>query len=170
MSTTSALKPPTHTFSFLVANKPGVLVRIAQIFARRGYNIDSLVVSSGMDGRYSQMTITAMGDPEVIGQIVKQTSKLIDVLHATEHMGENVIQRELALIKVTATSQTRTELLQLVDHFKAQTLDFTEESLVILATGDTEKVDALVEMLRKFGIREIVRTGKLVMARGLKET
>lgn len=170
MSTTTTSKPPTHTFSFLVANKPGVLVRIAQIFARRGYNIDSLVVSSGMDGRYSQMTITAMGDPEVIGQIVKQTSKLIDVLHATEHLGDNVIQRELAMIKVTVTSQTRTEILQLVDHFKAHTIDFTQESLIVLVTGDTEKVDAFVDMLRKYGIREIVRTGKLVMARGLIET
>lgn len=168
MSTTS--RSDAHTFSFLVANKPGVLVRIAQVFARRGYNIDSLVVSPGMDGRYSQMTITAMGDPDVIDQIVKQSKKLIDVLHATEHLSDNSIERELALIKVVANSQTRTEILQLVDHFRAQTLDFTDGSLVVQVTGHTDKVDALVEMLRKFGVREIVRTGKVVMARGMEET
>ena len=159
-----------HTFSFLVANKPGVLVRIAQVFGRRAYNIDSLVVSPAMDGRYSRMTITAMGAPEVIDQIVKQASKLIDVLHVTEHLGEHVIQKELALIKVEVNANIRTDLLQLVGHFKAQTVDFTEESMIIQVTGDTDKLNAMIDMLSKYGILEIVRTGKLVMARGREAT
>ncbi len=154
-----------HTISILVANKPGVLVRIAQVFARRGFNIDSLVVSPSKEGAFSRITITAKGDPETLDQIIKQASKLVDVLHATDHTGENVIDKELALIKVKALDETRTGILQLCDHFKAETLDFNHESLVIQVTGSTEKLDAFVEMLDQFGIIELIRTGKILMAR-----
>ncbi len=134
MSNTATDKAFTHTISILVANEPGVLVRIAQVFARRGYNIDSLVVSPSKEGTSSRITITAEGDPETLDQIIKQASKLVDVLHATDHTGENVIDKELALIKVKAQDETRTGILQLCDHFKAETLDFNHESLVIQVT------------------------------------
>ena len=166
MSNIAIERPFTHTISILVANKPGVLVRIAQVFARRGYNIDSLVVSPDKEGVFSRITITAQGDPEILDQIIKQASKLVDVLHATDHTGENVIDKELALIKINARDETRTAILQLCDHFKAETLDYTHESLVIQVTGSTEKLDAFVEMLNPFGIIELIRTGKILMARG----
>ncbi|MFC1762757.1 acetolactate synthase small subunit [Planctomycetota bacterium] len=156
----------THTISILVANKPGVLVRLSQVFSRRGFNIDSLVVSPTQGEETSRITITAKGDPETLDQIIKQAGKLVDVLHATDHTGENVIDKELALIKVAAPDKTRTPVLQICDHFKAETLDFTSESLVMQVTGSTEKLDALIEMLTPYGIIELVRTGKILMARG----
>ncbi len=160
----------SHTISILVANKPGVLVRIAQVFARRGYNIDSLVVSPAKEGWYSRITITAKGDLEILEQIIKQVSRLVDVLHATDHTGENVIEKELALIKVAVQDETRTAVLQLCDHFRAGTVDFTSESLVIQVTGSTEKLDAFVSMLDPYGIIELIRTGKVLMARGKELT
>ncbi len=160
----------THTISILVTNKPGVLVRLAQVFSRRGYNIDSLVVSPTQGEETSRLTITAKGDPETLEQIIKQTSKLIDVLHATDHTGENVIAKELALLKVKAPDDTRTPILQICEHFKAETLDFNSESLVIQVTGSTEKLDAMVDMLTPYGIIELVRTGKILMARGKELT
>ncbi len=160
----------THTISVLVANKPGVLVRMAQVFARRGYNIDSLVVSPTQGQEMSRITITAKGDPETLDQIIKQVAKLVDVLNATDHTGENVIEKELALIKMKAPDEARTPILQLCDHFKAETLDFTSESLVLQVTGSTEKLDAMVEMLTPYGIIELVRTGKILMARGKELT
>jgi len=166
----NTLAKKAHTFSFHVANKPGVLIRIAQVFARRGYNIDSLVVSSGVTGDYSRMTITAEGDPETLEQIVKQCAKLVDVLHATEHIGADVIQKEMALIKVRVDITNRTEILQLCEHFKAQTIDFTEESLVIQVTGNTDKLDAMMSMFGRYEVLEVVRSGKMVMARGTDQT
>ena len=159
-----------HTISVYVTNKPGVLVRVSQVFARRGYNIDSLVVSPGVEGKYSRMTITAQGPKAVLEQIIKQVSKLIDVMHAVEHSEQAVIEKELALIKVLATNETRPEVLQLVNHFKAQTVDFTDESLVIQVTGNTEKLNAFIDLLVKFKIQEVVRTGKILMARGKEVT
>lgn len=171
MSTTPTIdRSNTHTISILVANKPGVLVRLAQVFSRRGYNIDSLVVSPTQSGDTSRLTITAKGDPETLEQIIKQTAKLVDILHATDHTGENVIEKELALIKVKAPDEARTAVLQVCAHFKAETLDFASESLVIQVTGSTEKLDALVEMLSPYGIIELVRTGKILMARGKELT
>lgn len=159
-----------HTLSIYVSNKPGVLVRVAQVFARRGFNIDSLVVSSGIDGKYSRMTITAQGDPDALVQIIKQVSKLVDVLHATEHSHQSVVEKELVLVKISSSEATRTEILQVLAHFKAQTVDFTEDSLIAQATGNTEKIEAMIEILKKFGIIEIVRTGKVIMARGKELT
>ena len=156
----------THTISIFTANKPGVLVRIAQVFARRTFNIDSLVVSSALDGRFARMTITAKGDPGSLEQIIKQVAKLVDILHASEHLEGNAVEKELALFKMGVTNQTRTAILQLVEHFKAQTIDFAEESLVIQVTGSTEKIDAFEQMLIKYDMIEKVRTGKILMARG----
>lgn len=159
-----------HTLSVYVANKPGVLVRVAQVFARRGFNIDSLVVSSSKDPRFSRMTIVCQGDAETLDQIIKQVSKLIDVLHARDHKGENVIEREFALVKVGAPVAKRGEILQIIDHFKGQTVDFADESLVIQVSGTTEKLDSAVALLDKYGIIEEVRSGKILVARGKEET
>lgn len=159
-----------HTISLYVANKPGVLVRIAQVFARRSFNIDSLVVSEGRNPRYSRMTIVCQGDPDTLEQIIKQCAKLVDVLHASEHEKGTVIEKEFALVKVKATAGNRSEILQISEHFKAETVDFTEESLILQVSGSTEKLDAMAALLDKYGIVEQVRTGKVLMARGLAET
>lgn len=161
---------PTHTISLLVLNRPGVLYRITMVFARRAYNIESLVVSPALDGDYSRITITAQGKPAVLEQIIKQCSKLIDVLHAEEYDDKSTLEKELALIKVKTSGQDRAEVLQIVEHFKAETIDFVDDSLVIQVTGDTEKLDAMTSMLEKFGLLEVVRTGKILMRRGDKKT
>ena len=160
----------THTISLLVNNKPGVLIRISLVFARRGYNIDSLVVSPGKDESFSRMTITASGAVSTLEQIIKQLNKVVDVIHATDHTGDVVVERELALIKVSSTRENRIDILQISDHFKCQSVDISPDSLTLECTGSTEKVDALLEMLQQYGILEMVRTGKVLMARGSEET
>lgn len=162
--------PPKHTLSIYVANKPGVLVRVAQVFARRAFNIESLVVSASQDPRFSRMTVVCRGDADTLEQIIKQVSKLVDVLHARDHSGEDVIERELALIKVDVPAARRTEVLQVVSHFKGQTVDLSSDAMTIQLSGDSEKLDAAVELLRPFGIIEEVRSGKMLMARGRQET
>jgi len=159
-----------HTISVYVTNKPGVLARIAQVFARRGYNIESLVVSPSVEGRYSRMTITAKGSQEGLEQIIRQVSKLVDVLHCSDHTGEACVIQELALIKIRVPAGNRTEALQVTEHFGARTVDLTEKSMIVMATGSTNKVDACIGMLRKFNIIELVRTGKVLMATGDDET
>lgn len=170
--TTTALEnqKALHTLSLYVANKPGVLARIAQSFSRRGFNIDSLVVSAGAGGEYSRMTIGITGDPEGLDQVIKQVNKLIDVLHCTDHTGEDVVMKELALIKLLIKPENRTEVLQIADHFGAETVDLTETSLILMITGDTERIDSMFALLKKFKTVELVRTGKVVMARGEEET
>ena len=158
-----------HTISVLVANKPGALLRIALIFSRRGFNIDSLVVSPTMDGHFSRMTIGAQGDPSVLGQIVKQVNKLVDVIHATEHQDQTAVQKELALIKVKM-GHHRDQVLQAVGHFKAHTVDLSPGSVIIQLTGSAHKIDTAIAYLSEYGILEVVRTGKVVMARGSHET
>ncbi len=160
----------THTLSVYVSNKPGVLARIAQVFARRGYNIDSLVVSPSVEGKFSRMTITAIGNPEGLDQIIAQVNKLVDVIHCVDHTGENAVERELALIKIGLNAGERAEALQVAEHFKCKTVDLTETSVILMATGDTDKVDALVKMMGNYRIIELVRTGKVVMSRGNIET
>ena len=158
-----------HTISIMVANKPGVLMRISALFARRAYNIESLVVSPALDGRFSRMTITAAGNPGMLEQIIKQLDKLIDVIHALEHP-QNCLEKELALIKIKLNEDERREVLQMVRHFNAKTVDFTETSVIIQITGDTDKLDACVTLLKKYKIQEIVRTGKILMTRGAEHT
>ncbi len=156
----------THNLSVYVANKPGVLARIAQVFARRGYNIDSLVVSPSVDGRFSRMTITAKGSAEGLDQVIRQLGKLVDVIRCVDHTGEDVVEQELALIKVAAGEEDRTSALQIADHFGAKTVDLTARSMVVMATGNSDKIDALIRMMARYRIIELVRTGKVVMARG----
>ena len=160
-----------HTLSVYVNNKAGVLMRICQVFARRGFNIESLVVSQGRDARFSRMTIGISGDPEGLDQIIKQVNKLIDVIHCYEHTAENAVVKEMLLVKfVTSTGQARTDALQIIEHFGGKTVDLAPASMIAMITGDTPKIDAAVSMLGQFDIIETVRTGKVVMARGEQPT
>jgi acetolactate synthase-1/3 small subunit len=161
---------PAHNLSIYVANRPGALARIAQTFSRRGFNIESLVVSPGASGDFSRMTITAKGDAAGLEQIIMQCSKLVDVLACREHSDEEVVAREMALVKVAAEPSQRGEILQIADHFRAKTVDLSDKSIVLEATGSSEKLDAMVDLLRKYKIIELVRTGKVIMARGERET
>ena len=159
-----------HTISLLVNNKPGVLIRISLVFARRGYNIDSLVVSPAKEPRYSRMTITASGDIATLEQIIKQLNKLVDVLHATDHTDDSVVERELALVKVACTSEDRAEILQIAEHFKCESADLSQTTLMLQVTGSSAKLDAMMVILRDYEVLETVRTGKILMARGASET
>jgi acetolactate synthase-1/3 small subunit len=164
-------KPPAiHTLSVYVANNPGVLARIAQCFSRRGFNIESLVVSPAMDGKFSRMTIGASGNPDGLEQIIKQVSKLIDVLRCVDHTGDNAVIKELAMIKVSITAAERAEVLQIGEHFGGKNLDMSDTSMILMFTGKTEKIDNAIRMLKKFKIIEMVRTGKIVMSRGEGES
>lgn len=160
----------THTISMLVANKPGVLVRVALVFARRGYNIDALVVSASFDSRFSRMTITAKGDPRTLDQIIKQVAKLIDVIHVSEHSEEDALHRELALVKVKSTSAAKPILLKLAKKYGAMVIDESANSLIIQQAGTTDDLDEFEALIRKYGVIEMVRSGKLVMAKGKEST
>ena len=155
-----------HMVSLYVANKFGVLNRVALVFARRGFNIDSLVVSEAYDPAFSHMNIVATGDEKTIVHIINQLNKLVDVVHATDNTGKDVIQRELALVKVSCTPEKRTEVLEVVHTFKGQVVDLAEKALTVQVTGNSEKVDALHRMLGRYGVIEMVRTGKVIVSRG----
>lgn len=161
---------PTHTLSILVNNEPGVLMRICQVFSRRGFNIDSLVVSEGRNANFSRMTIGISGDPQGLDQIIKQVSKLIDVIHCFEHNSDNSVTKEMILIKLQCSTAERSQALQITEHFSGKTVDLTPLSMIVMITGDTVKVDAAVVMFSQFEIIETVRTGKVVMARGEQAT
>ena len=168
---TNTSKEVLHTLSVYVNNTAGVLMRICQVFARRGFNIDSLVVSQGRDPRFSRMTIGIVGNPGGFVQIIKQVNKLIDVIHCYEHSAENAVVKEMLLVKFLAEDASqRTDALQIVEHFGEKTVDLTPASMVAMITGDSNKVDAAVDMLSQFDIIETVRTGKVVMARGEQPT
>ncbi|MBC7327837.1 acetolactate synthase small subunit [bacterium] len=157
-----------HTLSVLVENKPGVLARVAGLFKRRGFNIESLAVSITQDPSTSRMTIVVDGEEQMIEQIEKQLNKLIDVIKVIDYTFSPTLERELALVKVEATPQTRREILDLTHIFRATVVDVAENSLIIEITGDVEKIDAFISLVTPYGIKEIVRTGKIVMARGLQ--
>ena len=165
-STPPVKKIPIHTISVFVNNKAGVLMRITQVFARRGYNIDSLVVSRGRDSHFSRMTIGLSGDPAGLEQIILQVSKLIDVIHCIEHTKANTVVKELLLVKFLATKQERTEALQIIDHYGGKAIDLTPTSMIAMINGESGKIDAAVSMFGQFEIIETIRTGKIVMARG----
>ena len=170
--TTDSKLPPApdiiggHTLSMLVNNQPGVLMRICQVFARRAYNLDSVVVSHGRDPQFSRLTLGISGDPSGLEQIIKQCNKLIDVIHCYEHQEKNSVTRELALVKILCSPDERGEILQIIKHFNSKTVDLTENSIIAMIHGDSEKVNAAIRLLSKFEIIETVRTGKVVMARG----
>lgn len=161
---------PVHTISLFVHDRPGVLVRVAIVFARRGYNIESLVVSPAARGGFSRMTITCSGDPSTLEQIIRQLAKLVDVVHAIDHTGAVIIEAEIALLKLECNVDERTQILQIVDQFKARVVDYGTESLVIRAYGSSEKIDALILMLQPYALSELIRSGKVIMARGIETT
>ncbi len=165
--TTSTI--PTHTISVLVANKPGVLVRIALVFARRGYNIDSLVVSPTINPKFSRMTITAKGDLETLDQIIKNVSKLIDVIHCGEHDITHSIEKELALLKVKATPSVKTFISKYTRKFRIKVDDTSEGFYVIEQTGTTSELNEFEAVMKKYTV-EMVRTGKVLIAKGKEKT
>ena len=159
-----------HLISLYVSNQPGVLIRIALVFAKRGYNIDSLVVSTAEDPRFSRMNIVASGDKKTLEQILKQLNKLVDVISAKDHTGENIVERELSLIKVNCTTENRTEIVQIASAFNAKTIDLSEKTITFEVVGDSAKLDAFQKLMEKYEIDELVRTGKVIISRGMEHT
>ena len=157
-----------HTITVLVENKPGVLARVSGLFARRGFNIESLAVSITDDPTVSRMTIVVGGDETVLEQITKQLNKLIDVIKVVDYTGTEVVERELALVKVNAEAKSRAEIMQIVDIFRAKIIDISDRTFTIEVTGGVEKIDAMEKLLEPYGMLELVRTGKIAMARGPK--
>jgi acetolactate synthase-1/3 small subunit len=157
-----------HTIAVIVENKSGVLTRIAGLFSRRSFNIDSLSVGATDNPDYSRMTITVQGDEDVLEQVIKQLSKLINVIRVSELAPGESVERELAVIKVSADRESRSEIMQIVNIFRAKIIDLSARSMIIEVTGDEEKVDAIIQLLRQFGIKELARTGKVSMVRGAK--
>lgn len=159
-----------HSISLLVSNKPGVLIRIALVFSRRGYNLDSVVVSPTHRPEFSRMNLVASGDRETLSQIIRQLAKLVDVVHVADHTGEEIVEGEIAFFKVACPVELRTELIQVADHFRARSVDLTDDTVTFEATGKSAKLNAFQLMLEKYGIIESVRSGKLLMARGRRTT
>ncbi|MFT5548609.1 MAG: acetolactate synthase-1/3 small subunit [Candidatus Azotimanducaceae bacterium] len=159
-----------HTLSVYVSNTPGVLARIAQTFARRNYNIESLVVSPGMDGRFSRMSIGLSGDEGMLDQIIMQVNKLIDVVNCADHSFETSVVKEFAMIKILCDIDNRSEAMQIAEHFGCKTLDLTQTSMIFSIAGNSKKIDAFVAMISNFKVVEMVRTGKVVMVRGDSRT
>jgi acetolactate synthase-1/3 small subunit len=157
-----------HTLSVLVENRSGVLSRVAGLFSRRGFNIDSLAVGVTENPEVSRMTIVVDGDEYIVEQVNKQLNKLIDVIKIRTLDAAESVSRELALIKVNATAATRSEIVQIVEIFRAKIVDVSKNTLTVEISGGSEKVAALEDMLRQFGVKEIVRTGTIAIERGNK--
>ncbi|MDD4495291.1 MAG: acetolactate synthase small subunit [Eubacteriales bacterium] len=155
-----------HLLSVLVANQAGVLSRVAGLFSRRGFNIDSLAVGITENPEVSRITIVVNGDEHIIDQVSKQLNKLIDVLYIKNLDESESVRRELALIKVSANTSNRSEIVQIVEIFRGKIVDVSKDTLTIEISGPSEKVEALTDMVRPFGIKEIVRTGTIAIERG----
>jgi acetolactate synthase-1/3 small subunit len=161
------MKP--HTLSVLVENRPGVLSRVSGLFTRRGFNIESLAVGTCEEPDMSRMTIVVNGDDAQVEQVIKQLNKLIDVVKVSDITEMETVDRELALIKVTAEAgSSRAEVMQIVDIFRAQIVDVGAKTVVLEVTGGSTKIDALESLLRQYGVKELVRTGKISVLRGGK--
>lgn len=155
-----------HTLVALVENQPGVLQRVANLFSRRGFNIESLAVGHTDTPERSRMTIVVNAEDTQVDQVTKQLYKLINVLKVSDVTTDRTVDRELALIKVNATASTRAEIAQVVDIFRARIVDLARDSLTVEVTGESEKIDSIVGLLRPFGLKEMVRTGRISMTRG----
>lgn len=160
------MKSTKHTLVALVADKPGVLNRVASLFRRRGFNIESIAVGHTEQPGVSRMTIVVDGMPTTIEQVRKQLDKVVEVIKVSDITEDDIVDRELALIKVKATSATRSEIIQIVDIFRANIVDVASDSLTVEVTGDEDKIDSLFSLLRGFGIKEMTRTGRIAMTRG----
>ena len=158
----------THTLSVIVENKPGVLARISGLFARRGYNIESLAVGPTERPEISRITIqVAVDSPAVLEQITKQLNKLVEVLKIVE-LEESAVRRELVLVKLKADPASRSQIIEIVQLFRGKTVDVHQDSLVVEATGSPDKLEALLEMLRPYGVLELVQSGLVALGRGSK--
>jgi len=157
-----------HTLVALVEDKPGVLTRIAGLIRRRGFNIQSLAVGYSEQPGLSRMTVVVSGDSTEVEQVRKQLEKLINVVRVSDITEEAIVSRELALIKVKSTASTRSEIMQIVDIFRANIVDVSSDSLTVEVTGDEDKVESLIELLGIFGIKEITKTGRVALTRGRK--
>jgi acetolactate synthase-1/3 small subunit len=157
---------PTHTLSVLVEDKPGVLARVASLFSRRGYNIQSLAVGATEQKDMSRMTIVVSVDESPLEQITKQLNKLINVIKIVEQDDDNSVSRELALIKVRADASTRSQVIEAVNLFRAKVVDVSTESLTIEATGTPAKLEAFLRVLEPYGIRELAQSGVVSLSRG----
>jgi len=165
---TASQQPPRekrHTISVLVENKFGAFTRIAGLFAAKGYNIDSLSVGPTEDETVSRMTIVTRGDDQIIEQIIKQLNKVIDTIKVIDLTFDSFVERELVLVKVNATPDTRPEIMQITEIFRAKVVDISPKSLTLEATGSQQKVDAIIKMLKPFTIRELARTGRVALKR-----
>jgi acetolactate synthase-1/3 small subunit len=158
-----------HTLSVLVENKPGVLARVAGLFSGRGFNISSLTVGETEDPTVSRMTVVSAGDDAILEQISKQLNKLIDVIKVLDLTEEAHLERELLLVKVAAEPGQRSELIQMAEIFRAKIVDVSERALTFEITGDANKVGAFIDLVRGFGIKELVRTGTVAVARETKK-
>lgn len=154
-----------HTLSVIVNDQPGVLARVAGLFSRRGFNIDSLTVGPAEEPGVSRMTITTIGDEATLEQVMKQLHKLIDVIKVQDISNDPMVERELLLIKVTANPTSRTEISGIVEPFRASIVDVGRSSVIVQATGSKDKNDALIELLRPYGVKEIARTGTTALVR-----
>jgi acetolactate synthase I/III small subunit len=155
-----------HTISVLVNDQPGVLARVANLFGRRGFNIDSITVGESEEKGLSRMIIVTTGDDRTIEQVMKQLQKLIDVIEVQLLSDGPMVAREIVLIRVDAASAVRTEITGIVEPFRAAIVDVGPQSMIVQATGDSGKMDAIIELLRPYGIQELSRTGITAMARG----
>jgi acetolactate synthase-1/3 small subunit len=159
----------THIISALVLHKPGVLQRVAGLFTRRGFNIESITVGTSEQKGIARMTIMAKGNEKVLEQITKQLNKIIDVIKVRDLEPENTVKRELCLIKVhSPTEKVRSEVIQYVNIFRGRIIDVSPETLTVEITGRSDKIDALIDLVMTFGIKEIARTGPTAMSRGIK--
>ncbi|MEI7027229.1 acetolactate synthase small subunit [Paenibacillus sp. y28] len=157
-----------HTISVLVNNQPGVLQRVSGLFGRRGFNIDSITVGASEEQGLSRMIVETSGDEKTLEQVSKQLYKLIDVIKVVDLSSNPMVARELALIKVNADPGIRPEILGVVETFRAAVVDIAPTTIIVQVVGDTDKIDAMVELLKPYGIRELSRTGVTAMTRGMK--
>lgn len=155
-----------HILSVTVANHPGVLSRITGLFSRRNFNINSLNVGETEDPRYSRMTIEVNADSRTLEQVKKQLGKLVEVIKINELDRSDIVDRDLALIRVKSSREHRSEIIQIVDTFRGKIVDLSTDSIMIEATGTVSKIEALIEILKDFGIKDIVRTGIIALNRG----
>ena len=156
-----------HTLVALVEDKPGVLNRMVSLFRRRGFNIDSIAVGHSEVPHLSRVTVVVNGSTAMVEQVRKQLDKLVDVVKVSDITGDKITVRELALIKVGATSATRSEIIEIADIFRANIVDVGSDSLTIEITGDEDKIGSMLNLIRRFGIRELARTGRVAMVRGV---
>ena len=154
-----------HTISVLVENRPGLLARVAGLFARRGFNIDSLAVSATELPAISRMTVVTMGDDRHLEQIIKQLNKVIEVLKVIDLTETDFVERETALIKINAKSEHRDEAIRICEIFRAKIVDSTPQTYTIEITGDNDKIRAIINLLQPLGIKDMVRTGRVAIAR-----